>query len=167
MAEDEQPSDTWLQAQLVTLFTVNRHLNVFEIDSEVKDGVVQLKGFVDSEIEKNLAEEIARSVEGIRSVENHLALDKAKAHASRGQDTDKLSFMQKVDDMTTTAIIKSKLIANSNIHGLIVDVVTKENIVTLTGSVPSDAERQLIEKIASNTDGVKSVTNKITLSSKS
>lgn len=41
-------------------------------------GTVQLSGFVDSEAEKQRAEQVARSVEGVRSVENALSVRPAR-----------------------------------------------------------------------------------------
>lgn len=41
-------------------------------------GTVQLSGFVESEAEKRRAEQIARSVEGVRSVENALSVQPAR-----------------------------------------------------------------------------------------
>lgn len=43
-----------------------------QINIETRDGVIQLTGFVDSEQEKREAEETARQVNGVRSVENDL-----------------------------------------------------------------------------------------------
>jgi osmotically-inducible protein OsmY len=164
-AAEDRTSDTWLQAQLVTLYTVNRHLSVFDIDSNVSKGVVSLQGTVDSAVEKDLAEEIAKSIEGVKSVNNNLEVDSeaaAKRKAKRG-DNKGLSFAQQFEDMTTTAAIKSKLLSNTNVHGMKVDVDTTAGAVILRGTVSTDEERSLVEKIADNTSGVKSVDNKITL----
>lgn len=46
----------------------------FKIDVTTIKGVVYLTGLVDSDKEKNRAEELAKKVEGVKSVENKLAL---------------------------------------------------------------------------------------------
>ena len=46
----------------------------FDISVETYKGVVQLSGFVSSVKEKQRAEEIARSVEGVRAVKNNITL---------------------------------------------------------------------------------------------
>ncbi len=167
-AEEERTSDTWLQAQLVTLYTVNRHLSVFDIDTTVKDGVAYLQGVVDSDVERSLAVEIARSVEGVKEVKNNLEVaSKEKDKRLKGMETAANSFAQKVEDMTTTAAVKSNLLMNSSVNGMDIDVTTSQGTVTLSGSVASDEARSLVEKIADNTSGVEKVNNDLTLSKKS
>ena len=46
----------------------------FKIDVTTIKGVVYLTGLVDNDKEKNRAEELAKKVEGVKSVENKLAL---------------------------------------------------------------------------------------------
>ncbi len=45
-----------------------------DIDVEVRDGVVQLSGFVSSDVEKERAGEIAKGVKGVKDVHNSLDL---------------------------------------------------------------------------------------------
>ncbi len=45
-----------------------------DIDVEVREGVVQLSGFVSSEVEKQRAGEIAKGVKGVKDVHNSLYL---------------------------------------------------------------------------------------------
>ncbi len=163
-SETRSHSDVLQEAKLVTLFAVNRNLSVFDIDTEVKNNVAVLNGAVETDIEKNLAEEIARSVEGIKDVNNNIVVSKAKSSEAkkRQQQANKgPTWGQKIEDMTTTASIKSKLLTNSNTHGLDVNIDTTSGKVTLKGKVKSDAEKALIEKIAENTNGVVAVTNKL------
>ena len=51
-----------------------------KIDVEVKNGVVTLKGKIDTEMEKQLSEKIALASEGVQRVENHLHIDVGIAH---------------------------------------------------------------------------------------
>jgi osmotically-inducible protein OsmY len=63
--------------------------------------------------------------------------------------------------MATTAAVKSKLLANQSTHGLAIDVDTVNNVVSIQGNVESTAEKQLVEQIAKNTDGVREVKNRL------
>ncbi|MCB0338414.1 MAG: BON domain-containing protein [Bdellovibrionales bacterium] len=161
--KNDQVSDTWIQAKLVTTYTLNRNLSIFDLDVDVKDQVAYLNGVVDSDIKKDLAGEIAKSVEGVKSVENKIEVDESKAKMARADRTSSQdrSFGQVIEDLTTTASIKSKLLADSNVSGFAINVDTENSNVTLSGTVKSDAERELIEKLASNTSGVKDVTNRV------
>jgi osmotically-inducible protein OsmY len=60
-------------------------------------------------------------------------------------------------DAAVTAAVKSKFLADTTISGLKIDVDTKDNVVTLTGTVGSAAEKAEAVRIARATSGVKSV----------
>lgn len=64
-------------------------------------------------------------------------------------------------DTTITAAVKAKLLANSSTSGMDIHVETNHGVVTLSGTVRSDAERDLAERIARDTDGVTDVTNNL------
>lgn len=64
-------------------------------------------------------------------------------------------------DTAITAAVKSKLLANSSTSGMDIHVETNHGVVTLSGTVRSDAEKNLAERIARNTDGVTDVTNNL------
>lgn len=153
--------NAWLEGKLETALLVNRHLNNFTIDSEVLDGKATLTGSVESDIDRELAEQVALSIEGIKSVDNRLKVDKENSKSKSSADANSRSFSQKLDDMTTTAAVKSKLLANQNTHGMAINVDTHNNTVMLTGDVSTSEESKLAEKIAGNTDGVRNVKNKL------
>ena len=66
-------------------------------------------------------------------------------------------------DASITAAVKTKLLADTKVGGLKIDVDTKDNVVTLTGQVKSEAERDEAIRLAKTTTGVKSVVNKLTI----
>lgn len=164
-ASDWQPgasqkvSDVWIDARLETAYLFNSHLNNFNIQTDVDHGAVLLTGTVQSDIDKDLAGEIARSLNGVRSVDNQLVIKQSAASAPRNAED--VDFSQKVDDATTTANVKTRLIANQHLSGLDIDVDTKDSVVTLTGDVSSDQARQLAGLIAKNTPEVRDVRNQL------
>lgn len=68
-----------------------------------------------------------------------------------------------VADAATTAAVKTKLLGDTKVAGLNIDVDTKDNVVTLTGKVKTAAERTEAVRLARTTTGVKSVVNKLTV----
>lgn len=153
-------SDTWKKASLVTTYTLNRQLNPFDIDVDVNDGVVTLRGSVESAVERDLAEELARGVDGVREVKNELRIDpETYTRRSDTASNDGRTFMQTVEDANLTAQVKSQLLWNSEIGGLGIDVDTRGGVVSLSGSVDSEAEAELAEQIARNTNHVRDVEN--------
>ena len=161
--ETSPPSDTWLQTKLIAAYTFNRHLNPLDISVDVNNQVADLSGMVASDIDRDLAGEIARSIDGIKSVNNNLVVDERKADEARVKRATSKDYAlgRKIEDLTTTAVIKTKLIADQNVPGLTINVDTKNGRVTLGGKVETEKQRDLIELIAKNTSGVADVENHI------
>ena len=150
--------DDLIDTRLETTYLFNPHLNNFTIDTDVEDGTVMLSGSVRSEIDKDLAEEIAKSIDGVKSVRNSLEVKDGQASPTPRAAS---NFFQKVSDATMTARIKTRLIANDNLAAADIDVDTENSAVRLSGEVRSTTEKQLAEFIAKNTAGVESVTNEL------
>ena len=66
-------------------------------------------------------------------------------------------------DPALTASVKSKLLANPDVSGLRIDVDPRDGVVTLTGTVSTQAEKDEALRIARDTGGVKSVEDRLTL----
>jgi len=170
---DEKLKAAWLDGKIETALMVNRHLNNFTIDTEVKGTTAYLSGTVNSEIDRSLAAEIAAGIEGVTSVDNDIIVKKPEEmednmHVTHEHQKDQTrNFGTWYDDATTTASIKSELLFNDDTSGLDVNVDTSYGVVTLNGVVESSAERQLIEQIAESTPGVKDVDNEIEVDSQS
>jgi hyperosmotically inducible protein len=74
---------------------------------------------------------------------------------------------QVLDDGAITAAVKAGILAEPGLKVLQIDVDTKDGRVMLTGSADSPANVSRAAQIASNVDGVKSVDNRLAVSSKS
>ncbi|HEX5314223.1 MAG TPA: BON domain-containing protein [Gammaproteobacteria bacterium] len=64
-------------------------------------------------------------------------------------------------DSTITTKVKAKMAANTGLSSFSIHVSTTNGIVTLTGTVDTDATRDLAEHVAATTGGVKSVNNEL------
>lgn len=169
---EQAVSDAWIDGKLESAYTFNPHLNPFEIDTDVENGVVMLSGTVDSDIDRDLAGEIAKGLEGVHEVQNNLlvdtSLDAAVDESGSESDADaqeSRSFGRWVDDATTTAAVKTRLIGNSNIAARNIDVDTRNDVVTLNGEVRSDEEKDLAEQLAKNVNEVVEVRNELRVAS--
>lgn len=60
-----------------------------------------------------------------------------------------------------TAKIKAKMALDDRVRALAIDVDTSGDVVTLSGTVRSDAERQRALQLARETDGVRSVIDRL------
>lgn len=155
--------DAWLDGKLESALLFNRQLNSFNIDTEVENGVARLSGAVESEIDKDLAGEVAKSVDGIDKVENMLTVDSEAASMAAQSDAYRLrsEWRQSIENATMTARVKSKLLINEHTHGLDINVDSIDGVVILTGSVGSDEEAELAEQIAANSEDVREVKNRL------
>ena len=156
-----QAQDAWIDGRIEASFALNRYLNPFEIDTDVKQGVVRLTGEVESDIDRDLAAEIARGIDGVKDVENDLVVvEGAAKEATSGRD-----FATRIDDATTTARVKLALLANANTEGLSIDVDAEAGVVSLRGKVASRQASELAERIAANAEGVQEVDNRLDIES--
>jgi osmotically-inducible protein OsmY len=159
-------------------FATNPNLRETGIEVEVKRGVAIISGTVESRVERELAEELARNVEGITRVDNRIDVDPLRRPLAQDtvggtatlhdRDRDRIDdrrgdrdFGTVVSDATTTAQVKSKLLWNRHTSGMDIDVDTWRGHVTLSGVVDSNAERQLAEQLARNTGNVVRVDNRL------
>jgi len=153
--------DAWIDGKLEGVYLLNRHLNAFAIDTEVENGVVHLMGKVESDIDRDLAGEIAKGIDGVVEVDNDLMIAAGSRVAQKpGEDR---SFGVWIDDATTTAAVKAKLLGNPNTKGTQIDVDTRSDVVTLSGQVASAEEKSLAGELAQNTGDVKEVTNQLVI----
>jgi osmotically-inducible protein OsmY len=159
--------DAWLDGKIETSYLLNRYLNPFTIDTAVKNGVVTLSGDVESEIDKELAEAIAKGTDGVTEVHNELQVIAGSRDANQQQAGDARDFGDFVDDATITARVKYALIENGSTDGLSIDVDTMNREVTLSGEVDSDQQKQLAERIAENVDGVAGVKSELRVAGQS
>jgi len=178
--------DAWITGKLEAVYALNPHLDAFAIKTETTKGMVHLTGKVENDIDRDLATELAKGIEGVVSVDNDLTIagnartaarstttttrttetskttDKNAANAANNGDR---PFGVWVDDATTTAMVKSKLLADPHIKGTKIDVDTRSDVVTLSGTVGSKEQKELAEQIAKNTGDVKQVRNQLVVGS--
>jgi hyperosmotically inducible periplasmic protein len=136
------------------------------IDVDTKDSVVTLKGEVQSEIARNRAIEIAKTTNGVRDVVDTLVVVPAAAATTGVDDRQRKpdaapESTTAVGDAGITSAVKTKMLADTKVAGLKIDVDTTDGVVTLTGNVSSAAEKRHAVDIARKTDGVKSVKDQL------
>lgn len=155
--------DAWIDGKIEASYSLSTYLNPFAIDTHVKKGEVTLSGTVESEIDKDLAEEIALGIEGVTKVNNELEIaeDMDRENAAERMAN---NFGDRFNDATLTARVKFALLANDSTEGLSINVDTENGTVFLNGEVDSEQEAELAERIAANAEGVASVENRLTVS---
>src|SRR6185436_11801547 len=164
-----------------------------KIDVDTDHGIVTLTGPVNSVAEKNEAVRLAKTTAGVKSVVSKLTVetaattghtdttdtkvkketkDAAKATKEKTKDAAKQTKEKSIDakeattDASITGAVKSKLLGDTKVGGLDINVDTKDNVVTLTGKVHSAAEKNEAVRLAKTTTGVKRVVDHLTIEPK-
>jgi hyperosmotically inducible protein len=148
-------SDAWLSEKVKTLLLFHRSVKTGKIEVFVQEGIVTLRGNAVSQIKKDLTTEYAKDVEGVKDVKNEMTVSKP---SKKTQTVDK-----KIDDASTTAQVKMTLLSHGSTSALNTKVVTNNGLVTLYGKAGSTTEKKWVTKIVNDVNGVKRVTNRMTI----
>jgi osmotically-inducible protein OsmY len=126
-------------------YNFKTYLKDDSIKVEATAGVVTLTGTVSQDYHKFLAGETVAGLPGVRSVTNMLTV--------RGDQPSDQS------DLWITMKVKTAMIFHTFINAGTTEVHTQDGVVTLTGSVPTEAKKQMTGACAMDVDGVRDVHN--------
>lgn len=162
IAGDSSPAvlEARQQSQIWTTYALSPYLRANDINVSVSDGKATLTGVVDEDVNKDLAKQIALGVDGIREVDNQILV---QADYVRPGKAPKRSYGDVIDDASISAAVRSKLSWNARTNGLDTEVTTMWSKVTLIGTVPSQAVKDLAGSLALNTRGVTSIDNQLVI----
>ena len=161
-------TDAGITTNVKSKMAVDDTVKAYQVNVDTRNGVVTLTGDVDSPLAKERAVQIARNTDGVRDVVDNITVtesaptgglydrDDAGRTGNIGDSNEPLT-----GDPGITAAVKSKLLADSMVSGLRIDVDTSDGVVTLTGNVKSSAEAERAMMLARKTEGVKRVVNNL------
>lgn len=149
-------SDGWVSTKVKSTLLFHRNVSATGTDVYVKDGIVSLRGEASSQAQKDLTEEYAKDVEGVKEVKNELTIATTPAKS-------KETISEKIDDASITAQVKSSLTFHRSTSALKTKVETTDGVVTLSGIAKNAAEKSLVTKLVSDINGVNSVINNMTI----
>jgi hyperosmotically inducible protein len=164
-------SDPGVTTAVKSKLAADDTVKAYRIDVDTKEGVVTLAGNVDTPAARVRAVELATGTDGVVRVVDQLvvapgaAATSGVADATRGAgeaagDTAR-GAGQAVGDAAITTAVKTKFLADTKIGGLKIDIDTANGVVTLTGLVPTAAEKAHALEVARESAGVKSVVDKL------
>jgi len=156
---EDTAKDAWIDGKAESTLLFNTHLNSFDINTDVQDGVIILTGKVDNSVDKKLAEELVVGIDGVTSVDNQLTIiDSDSDEPLIDEDTS-----SQLTDAKIATVVKSRFLMDTDISGLDIDVDVTDSNVVLKGTVESESERALAIEIAKNTAEVESVEDQLTV----
>jgi osmotically-inducible protein OsmY len=152
-------SPGWITTKIQAQYFMNPTLKPWNISVTTSpDGVVTLQGRVDSPEDRAEAVRIARSTEGVTSVEDLLRTERETAATSgtgMGERADRMA--DSAGDAWITTKVQSRFFLDPDVKGLNINVDTTSRVVTLSGRVASESERNEALAIARSTEGVRDV----------
>jgi hyperosmotically inducible protein len=147
-------SDTATTAKVKARLAGDQRLD--SISVHTTNGVVTLGGTAPDKDAKSAAEQAAKSVSGVKSVDNDVTVPSSGAAGELGSAAHETG--RAVSDGWITTKIKTQLKTNHSVeHGSDISVSTSNGVVKLSGTAASKDAKNQAEAIARNVKGVKSV----------
>lgn len=145
--------DTVMTTKVKTALLGDESIKGFDIKVVTRKGTVQLSGFVDNQTQLDRAVYVAHGVEGVTAVENNMTLKEGKA-ATVGNT---------LDDSIITTRVKTVLLADPDVKGVDIGVVTRKGEVQLSGFVGTQVQIDRAVALAQVVEGVQSVVNQMSV----
>jgi hyperosmotically inducible protein len=150
-------SDAWIALKVRSELLVKANVSATATKVDVKDGIVTLSGTATSGAQKDLTEAYAKDIDNVKAVRNQMVVETPP--------TGSTTVGEVIDDASITSEVKYALLSHSSTSALATKVTTVDSVVSITGVAGSDAEKDLVTKLAQDTRGVKSVVNDMTVKS--
>lgn len=142
-------TDTAITAKVKTQMMGKHSLKKSDIEVTTTNGVVTLEGSASSSKAKSVAGKIAKSVDGVKSVDNNLKTPESNKTVAKAKRT--------MSDSWITTKVKSEILIDSISKGFKVDVTTIHGVVILKGTLANQDAIDHVKDIAAKVDSVKSV----------
>ena len=141
-------SDSWLTSKTKIALFADDRVKGREVRVETQKGEVFLRGKVDSDEAKMAAAEIAKGVEGVKSVKNDLQVVAPAARKT-----------VQANDKQITKSVETSFGKDAQLKKI--DVRTDAGVVVLSGEVPSISVSAKASEMAHRVEGVKAVKNEL------
>lgn len=117
-----------------------------DVSIDAKNGVAILKGKVENEDQRRLAQDTAQGLPGVDRVDNQLRVTNEPKESS---------------DEWIALKVRGAMLFHRNVSATDTHVTVRDGVVTLTGTAASDAEKDLASEYAKDIKGVQRVDNQL------
>lgn len=145
-------TDSWITSKAKIALFADSRVSGTSVNVETQKGTLYLRGKVDTDAAKQAAEEVAKGVDGVKSVKNELQVVPA---------SDKKMVEAKDEDLTKQ--VKTRLQNDARLKK--VDVRVDNGVVTLQGKVANIDDSARASQLARSVPGVRAVKNDMTFDS--
>jgi osmotically-inducible protein OsmY len=166
----ERLADSWLTTKVQAQFFADDDIKARYVDVTTRDGVVTLKGHVESDQVRQQALQIVRNTDGVKQVQDQLVVGGPTTTAFDPQASEPVAtsgttsttpasatLEAVIDDERIVTSIQASYFLDSRVKARDIDVDSTNGVVTVRGQVGSDSERAQALILASMTNGVQRV----------
>jgi len=144
--------DSWITTKTKLSLTTDGRTKARHISVETQGRAVMLRGKVSSTEERTAAEEIARGISGVASVNNALQI----------VPDDQRKTVDTKDDGIETAI-RERLMNDAQLKGAGIKIRSDNSVVTLRGKISDPKAKSHASDVARGVPGVRAVRNELAL----
>jgi hyperosmotically inducible periplasmic protein len=164
----ETLQDGWLTTRIQAQYFADKQVKARYINVKTDDGVVTIKGFVETPAAHERALQSARNTSGVKRVNDEIligqsprAFEAPRAVATGGELPPPAAAS--IDDERVTSSIQAVFFLDPTVKARQIEVMSRNGIVTLRGEVASEAERGQALLLARNSAGVQRVEDDLTV----
>ncbi len=176
---DVQLSDAWLTAKTKLALLADEDVSGSSINVDTSSAVVTLKGEVEDQAQKARAVQIARGIEGVKQVQDHLTIKPTRSGsastaqggattapgasgvAKRDDDQIERDVRQAIQKSWTSGQLRMDGDTLKGAEGTSIEVDVDDGVVTLDGKVQSVEDIVKAAQAARGVQGVRSVKTNI------
>lgn len=145
--------DTAITTKVKAALLADDYVKGLDIKVETRNKEVQLSGYVDSQDQIDKAVAIAKGIEGVKNVDNKMAVK-----------TGGTTVGAKIDDGIISTKVKAALAGDDSIkNSTDIAVETQDGEVQLSGYANDQAQMDRAVELARGVEGVKNVVNKMNI----
>ena len=148
----QELSDSWITLKTKLALFAEEQVSSSGVHVSTRHGVIALRGKVGSEDARRTAEEVARRIDGVKRVDNHLVVVVTTAQ----------KVVERQDDQIVNDV-EGRIKQDSRLRKADIEVHAANGIVTLSGDAPSLEMSVRASEVASRVPGVRAVRNEVTV----
>ena len=142
-------TDAAITTKIKAMIAAEKSLSDSSISVTTTNGVVTLDGIASNSKAQSAAKKIAKSVDGVKSVDSNLKTPESSKAVAKTKEV--------VSDSWITTKVKSDILADSVAKGVDVSVNTTDGVVVLKGVLANQDAIDHVKDIAGKVNGVKGV----------
>jgi hyperosmotically inducible periplasmic protein len=149
--------DAWITTKVKSELGTTKGVDATDINVNTTDGRVTLRGNVANATERMNAEQVARSVKGVKSVDTSGLMVGGAMDNDDHANADGQGMTGDAKDAWISTKVKSKFATTSGVDATDINVDTHAGVVTLRGTVANSTEIEKARSVAMSVKGVTQV----------